>query len=74
MLEAEAQVQAATGELNLVTQGMPGPSSLEHQLTHLPKHQYCQICNVANMNNVHCRRVTPDPTDTEPWDNDLDIK
>ena len=34
----------------------PGPNSLEHLMTHLPKHPDCYACQQAKMKKVHARR------------------
>ena len=66
-LAAEAKVLEAKHELNVIKGGTPGPNSLEHLLTHLPKHPDCQICKIAKMKNKHCRRkVKIDPLEKVP--------
>ena len=36
---------------------LPDPNSLEHLMTHLPKHPDCRACQIAKMKASHCRRV-----------------
>ncbi len=36
---------------------LPDPNSLEHLMTHLPKHPDCRAGQIAKMKASHCRRV-----------------
>ena len=36
---------------------LPDPNSLEHLMTHLPKHPDCKACQIANLKASHARRV-----------------
>ena len=65
----------AKHELNTIKRGTPGPNSLEHLLTHLPKHPDCQICKISKMKNKHCRRkVKIDPTEKVPGKHDFGLQ
>ena len=74
-LAAEAKVLEAKHELNVIKGGTPGPNSLEHLLTHLPKHPDCQICKIAKMKNKHCRRkVKIDRMEKVPGEHDFGLQ
>ena len=39
---------------------LPDPMSLQHLMTHLPKHPDCPDCQKAKLKHAHCRRVPPE--------------
>ena len=39
---------------------LPDPMSIQHLMTHLPKHPDCPDCQKAKLKQVHCRRVPPE--------------
>ena len=54
---AEAMKQAETVLEEARISTLPDPNSLEHLMTHLPKHPDCRACQIAKMKSSHCRRV-----------------
>ena len=49
----EASVES---EENTAKSLLPDPNSLEHLLTHLPKHPGCYSCQLAKMKKTHAKR------------------
>ena len=39
---------------------LPDPMSIQHLMTHLPKHPDCPECQKAKLKQAHCRRVPPE--------------
>ena len=50
----------AVTQMRLSKSKLPDPMSLQHLMTHLPKHPDCLDCQKATLKHVHCRRVPPE--------------
>ena len=59
--QAEQRTKEAADAVNQMRlNNLPDPLSIQHLMTHLPKHPDCLDCQKAKLKHVHCRRVPPE--------------
>ena len=59
--QAEERTSEAADAVNQMRLSkLPDPMSLQHLMTHLPKHPDCPDCQKAKLKHAHCRRVPPE--------------
>ena len=52
--------EAADAVKQMRVSQLPDPMSIQHLMTHLPKHPDCPECQKAKLKQAHCRRVPPE--------------
>ena len=59
--QAEQRTKEAADAVNQMRlNNLPDPLSIQHLMTHLPKHPDCLDCQKAKLKHVHCRRAPPE--------------